>query len=443
MRLFSILTAIVATAAIYLAVFERERLVALVAPAPAAETETADDIAPDVVPARADTVAEPAVGVVALHSTARQIDRAVILRGRTEADRQVDLRAETSGQVISPPLRKGSFVEQGRTLCQIDPGTRQSVLAEARARLAEARARVPEAEARQPEAEARVQEAEARVTEAQSLLEEARINFNAADRLSAEGFASETRVAATRAAMRGAEAAVVSAEAGLKAAQSGLKSVAAGIEAARAGVESAEAAVAAAEREIERLAIPAPFAGLLESDSAELGSLLQPGDICATVIRLDPIMLVGFVPETDVARVAVGATATARLASGETVTGEVVFVSRAADPSTRTFRVEAEVANPDLSLRDGQTAEIEIAAPGTAAHLVPQSALTLNDEGTLGVRVVDDAARARFAPVTLLRDTANGVWLTGLPERADIIVVGQEYVADGVRLAPRFREIGQ
>ena len=40
----------------------------------------------------------------------------------------------------------------------------------------------------------------------------------------------------------------------------------------------------------------------------------------------------------------------------------------------------------------------------------------------------------KFVPVTLLRDTPEGVWLTGLPETAEVIVIGQEYVTDGVRV---------
>lgn len=441
MRLFPILSAIVAIMAIYAVVFERDRVLAVLSRSDPTETEkvaAAETAAAVPQPARTG-----AVDVVAIHSQARQVDRAVILRGRTEADRQVELRAETAGQVVSEPLRKGAFVEAGQTLCALDPGTRQADLAGARAALGEARARVPEAEAKRPETEARVAEARARVTEAGARLEEARINYNAAEKLGTEGFASQTRVAATRAAVRGAEAAVVGAQAGLRAAEAGLKSTAAGIEAARAGVQNAHAAVAAAAEEIARLTIAAPFSGLLESDAAERGSLLRPGDPCATVIRLDPIKLVGFAPETEVSRLAVGAEARARLASGETATGKVVFVSRAADPATRTFRVEAAVPNPELALRDGQTAEIEIAADGARAHLLAQSALTLSDAGTLGVRIVDADARARFVPVTLLDDTPSGVWVVGLPERADVIVVGQEYVAEGVPVAPSFREVGQ
>ncbi|QYX56410.1 efflux RND transporter periplasmic adaptor subunit [Roseovarius sp. SCSIO 43702] len=441
MRLFPILAAIAVSALIYVFVLERDLLTGGAADEDDATAAVSD--APEVNADAPEDGSPSLPGVVVQRSTAREIDSAVILRGQTEADRQVEVRAETSGQVISEPLRKGTFVEAGQELCRLDPGTRAASQAEARARLAEALSRLPEARAKVPEAKARVSEAMARVEEAKSRLNEARINQNAAQKLSEDGFASETRVAATEAAVRGAEAALVSAEAGLETARAGVEGAAAGIEAAKSGVESARAAVAAADREVERLTMTAPFAGLLESDTAELGALLQPGALCATVIQLDPIILVGFVPETAVARVELGARAGARLASGQRTEGTVTFLSRAADSTTRTFRVEIEVPNPDLAIRDGQTAEIIIEAEGQMAHLLPQSVLTLDDEGDLGVRVVTEAEEARFIPVTLLRDTPEGVWLAGLPDTANVIVVGQEYVTDGVRVQAAFAEAAE
>ena len=267
----------------------------------------------------------------------------------------------------------------------------------------------------------------ARVEEAKAGLEEARINLNAAQKLSEGGYASETRVASATAAVR-------SAEAGLASAESGLSTVTSAIQAAEAGVASAE-------REIDRLTMEAPFGGLLESDTAEIGSLLQTGGLCATVIQLDPIKLVGYIPETEVDRVTPGARAGARLAAGgREVIGEVTFLSRSADPQTRTFRVEITVPNGDLSIRDGQTVEIGIEAAGAKAHLLPQSALTLDDDGTLGVRIVGAENMAEFVPVDVMRDTAQGIWLTGLPDQADVIIIGQEYEVTGVPVAPTYQE---
>ncbi|MHA6346464.1 efflux RND transporter periplasmic adaptor subunit, partial [Roseivivax sp. CAU 1761] len=206
-------------ALLYAAVIERDRLllalgVTTIAPGdPAAETGGAAP-PPGAGPDRAENGADDgdaAIRVLARHSRAEEVDSAVTLRGEAQPSREVEVLAETTGRVVSPPLRKGARVSAGDVLCELAPGTREITLAEAEAALAEARAAVPEAEARVPEAEARVAEAEA-------ALEEARINANAAQELSGSGYASETRVAGTRAAVRAAEAGLSSARAGLEAA---------------------------------------------------------------------------------------------------------------------------------------------------------------------------------------------------------------------------------
>lgn len=417
MRLIPLITAIVVSLGLYFLVIERETLLAF-ARGEDPETTSESSAAEADAAATADgagLVAENRVGVVALRSQAQVFDSAVILRGMTQAVRQVDLRAETSSTVISAPLRKGKQVKVGDILCQLDPGTRPAALLEAQARLTEARANIPVSKARLEEADAK--------------LSEAKINLIAAQKLSEGGYASETRLAAAKATERAAVAGVASAKGGL--------------ETAKAGIEAAIAAVGSAQTEIERLTIVAPFDGLLESDSAELGSLVLPGDLCATVIQLDTIKVVGFVPETQVNRVTLGAAAGAELATGEVVRGQVTFVSRSADQTTRTFEVEITVANKDLAIRDGQTADIAIAAAGAKAHKLPQSALTLNKDGQLGVRIVRADQTAGFVAIDLLRDEADGVWVGGLPEQADVIIRGQDFVVSGVALAPTYQEAAQ
>ncbi|AUR03929.1 putative efflux transporter, RND family, MFP subunit [Phaeobacter inhibens] len=430
MRVIPLMTAAVVTAGLYYAVIERDALLAFARGEQVSDETASSDVseptdASATTAAAAETVAPQAAGadkadnsgvrVVALRSTARGIDSAVVLRGQTQAIRQVEVRSETTSTVLSEPLRKGAQVKAGDLLCKLDPGTRPSTLLEAKARLSEAKIRVPEARARLDEARAR--------------LKEAQINLTAAAKLSEGGFASETRLASSQAAERSAVAGVATAETGL--------------ETTSAGIEAASAQVAAAEKELARLDILAPFDGLLESDTAELGSLMQPGSLCATVIQLETIKLVGYVPETEVNRVTIGAGARAELANGRNVEGKVTFISRSADPTTRTFEVEITVPNPDLAIRDGQTADIVISAEGSKAHYLPQSALTLNNDGQLGVRVVEDDMTVGFYPIQLLRDEASGVWLGGLPEQANVIVVGQDFVVAGVSVAPTYKEVSQ
>lgn len=375
MRILPPLTALAVAATLYVAVFERDRL---------RGTPTAATPASETAQSQTSITSEGTLSVVAVASTASLVQNAVVARGRTEAARQVEVRAETGGLVRSEPLRRGAFVTQGQTLCELDPGTR-------------------------PQQEA---EADARVAEAQARLREAEVNADAANRLSEGGFASETRRISTEALL----------------------------ESARAGVQSARSALDAIRIDISRLTVTAPFEGLLETDTAELGSLLQPGGACATVIQLDPIKLVGFVPETEVDRISVGAVAGARLISGREVQGRVTFLSRSADPATRTFRVEVTVPNADLTIRDGQTAEMLVAADGVMAHLLPASSLTLDNAGVLGVRMAIDG-QARFAPVTVLRDTVDGMLVTGLPDEATVITVGQEFVTDGTPITVTLRQV--
>ncbi|MEM6744685.1 MAG: efflux RND transporter periplasmic adaptor subunit [Pseudomonadota bacterium] len=311
--------------------------------------------------AEAETeAARPAVKVVAYRSQAQPVEGAVLMRGRTEAHRFVELRAETPGLVVSEPERAGARVAAGDVLCQLDPGEREARLAEAEARLAQAQA-----------------------------------DADAAEALVTRGITAENTAIARRAAL-----------------------------------QAAQAAVRAAQIDMDRLTLEAPFDGVLESDAAEIGSLLRIGDECARIIALDPIKLVGFVSEAEVDQLGFGQTAFARLVSGRELAGSISFISRSADETTRTFRVEITAQNPRGEVRDGLTAEIFVPLAGGEAHLAPQNALTLDDAGRLGVRLVVDG-RARFAPVDILRETREGLWLGGLPAQADIIFVGQEYVADG------------
>lgn len=359
MRLIPLLTAAIVLVTLYMMVMERPALLALAGASPA-DAQGSAETARETAGQQAGT----APRVVVQRIAERGIESGVILRGRTEAARRVEVRAETSGLVASDPRPRGSTVDEGDLLCELDPGTRSASLAEAQARLAEAE-----------------------------------INFSASSRLSEGGFATQTRAASAEAAMRGAQAAVEGATA-----------------------------------ELGRLLIRAPFGGVLETDTAERGSLLSPGGLCGTVIRLDPIRLVGFAAEAQVDRLEIGAVAGGRLPGGREVLGRVTFLARSAEAATRTFRVEVTVPNADLSIREGLSTDILVQAASEQGHLVPASALTLDNGGRLGLRLVDEDSVTFFAPVTVLRDTAQGFWVSGLPEQADVVVVGQEFVTDGVRV---------
>ena len=207
----------------------------------------------------------------------------------------------------------------------------------------------------------------------------------------------------------------------------------------QAALDGASAAVRQAEIALRQVNIRAPFSGVFDNRDAEIGPFLSPGQPCGTVIELDPILIVGDLPETETSKVHVGAKARSVLVSGQVINGTVRYLARQADPQTRTYRVEVQAANPSAAVRAGLSSDIKIAAGSVAAHRMPTSALVLDAAGRQGVRYVGPDNVVAFAPVRLLEETPDGVWVAGLKGSKQIIVVGQSYVSEGqrVRVAAR------
>lgn len=202
---------------------------------------------------------------------------------------------------------------------------------------------------------------------------------------------------------------------------------------AQANLDGAQAVVRAAEVALRQVEIRAPFSGIFDKRDAEVGAYLAPGQPCGTMLELNPMLVVGDAPETEAAKLRVGAPAQARLVSGQVLNGRVRYVSHEADPQTRTYHIEIAVPNPSLSVRSGLSAELRIGAGVGAAHLVPVSSLVLDSGGRQGVRYVQNGVVA-FAPVTVLQETGDGLWVSGLSGAVNLITVGQSFVADGQKV---------
>jgi multidrug efflux system membrane fusion protein len=202
----------------------------------------------------------------------------------------------------------------------------------------------------------------------------------------------------------------------------------------KASLDAAGASVRAAEIALAQVNIKAPFNGVFDQRAAEVGAYLSPGQPCGTMIEIDPLLIVGDVPETQAASVKVGAPATAKLISGQTITGRIRYVARDADPQTRTYHLEVTAPNTGLSVRSGLSAELHIGSGSGPAHLVPTSSLVLDSAGRQGVRYVQADGRVAFAAITVVEETAQGLWVTGLSGPVQLITVGQSYVADGQKV---------
>lgn len=300
--------------------------------------------------------------------TATERTATLSVRGHTEADQRVLLRAQTSGLIEDVLVRQGDPVKAGEVICRIEAGSR-----------------------------------EAHVLRAEAAVAQAALDFEGASRLQDKGYAAEARVRAAKAAL----------------------------DAARADLH---------ERQLDlaRTRIVAPFDGVVETRPAEIGMLLNVGDVCAEVVAHDPMLVVAQVSERDVGKLKPGMPGRARLVTGQTVDGTLSYIAPSADPATRTFRIELSVPNPDGELRDGVTAELFIDTETALAHRFSPAILALDDSGVIGVRTIVDGNKVAFVPVHILGSEDGKVWVSGLPDSVTIITVGQNYVSDGETVEPVF-----
>jgi multidrug efflux system membrane fusion protein len=201
--------------------------------------------------------------------------------------------------------------------------------------------------------------------------------------------------------------------------------------AVEAQLKGAQAALQNAQLELDRTIIKTDIAGTVSDPMTSVGAMLGMGQPCATVVELDPMLFIASVPEARIQYARLGLSADVTTITGEKAEGTVSYISPTADDATRSFPVEIDLPNADLRLRDGITAEAVVNVGTAPVHVLPQSVLTLDDDGVLGIRTVESGNKVAFHPVTIIRDTREGVWVTGLPFRINVITVGQEFVQPG------------
>ncbi len=196
-------------------------------------------------------------------------------------------------------------------------------------------------------------------------------------------------------------------------------------------LEAAKAELARAQLDIDYMMIRAPFDGALQERHVEVGDFVKLGDPVATIVDERTLIVRASVAEYEAHFVSKGGQGSARLATGQIVHGTIRYVAPVADEATRTFNVELEIDNMDGELKAGITAELIIPAETIYAQKVSPSLLTLDDEGNLGIKTVNESDIVEFHKADVAMSSSDGVWIAGLPYSATIITVGQGFVTEG------------
>ena len=248
-----------------------------------------------------------------------------------------------------------------------------------------------------------VDDRQAALVESQQRVNQARIDYEGAKQLRAKGYNSESAIAA-----------------------------------AKANLATARAELKRRDLALQKTEVRAPFAGFVEDVHLEIGDYAQPGTACATLVDLNPMLLVGRVSERVVLNIEPGIEAIGELTDRSVVRGPITFVGQQDDPATRTYAIEVELNNESGKLRSGMTTQIRIPVEEAFAHKISPALFSLDNEGGYGVRVVNNDDRVEFYSVTIVAEDEDGVWVSGLPNTSNIITVGQELVISGERVDPVF-----
>ena len=209
---------------------------------------------------------------------------------------------------------------------------------------------------------------------------------------------------------------------------------------ARATLASVQAKVTAVQQAADALIITAPFAGRVETLNIDEGEFVSAGTEVGRLVDITPLTVAIQVPQQSLTRLSVGQPATVRFITGEVRKGVVTFVGTSAASETRTFLAEIEVENADGAIPAGISAEVSIPTGEATAHFLSPSIVSLNTEGALGVKTVNSDNVVEFFPIQVVKAQIDGIWVTGLPERVDVITVGQGFVNEAETVSPRAGE---
>jgi membrane fusion protein, multidrug efflux system len=196
-------------------------------------------------------------------------------------------------------------------------------------------------------------------------------------------------------------------------------------------LQTAKAELEEARIELERIEIKAPFEGVVLSSPIELGAYVDVNGEVATIVDNDPLVVSLRITQQNIADLKVGQAASVTFATGQKRDGKIRYVAARADEDTRTFRVEVELPNPDGEIPSGISAEAKIPTGSVMAHFVSPAALSLNEEGKLGVKTVNEDNKVAFHTADIVLSDVNGAWITGLPAHARIITLGHGFVQIG------------
>ncbi len=181
----------------------------------------------------------------------------------------------------------------------------------------------------------------------------------------------------------------------------------------------------------------APFSGIVGARNVSPGQVISKTLTLTWLTDIDPVKVEVNVPERFISQLKVGQKIQINVATypDKKFEGAVYFIAEQVNSVTRTALVKAKVPNPELLLKPGMFAYLELTLRiRENAIVIPESALSqLIEGGGATVFIVDQAGTAQMRKVKLGVRTAGKVEVVeGVSEGEKVIVEGLQKIGPGM-----------
>ena len=342
---------------------------------------------------------------------AEEIVQSITLQGQTMHNRTIDVKSETTGNIINKNYQRGKIVTSNELLVEISIEDRQELL----------NSYTKDLERINKEILINEQKKDNSILKTKEQIKLFEIEYQSAKQLIDKGLSSKSKLSL-------ASFNLANAKSNLRDIELNYQSQFANLESQIANIKSKIKKITI---DIDNTKISSPFEGIINDSYVELGDYVRPGDVLFSLVDLNPIKIQGYLSETDVNNIKIGTQAAVRTSNSITKTGKITFISPTAETATRTFEITVEANNDDLLFKSGITASIKIKGSSIKAHKISPSILTLQDDGTVGIKAIDENNKVVFYPIKKEIDTIDGMWVSGLPDEVKLIITGQEYITVG------------
>ena len=293
---------------------------------------------------------------------------------------QANITPETSGRVMKIYKKQGDTVKKGELLAEMDTTTLKLQLKQAQAALAVSNAS----------------------------FKDAQLNYNRLEKLLEKKAISTQQMEKAQLAL----------------------------EAADTELKSAQANADVIQHTLNYSIMRAPFDGVITSKNAEEGDVINPmmgmGTSVLTLMDLKNVKVILEVPAEEIEKIKTGQNCTVTVVSlqDETFTGEIYTKNLAADPISKTFKVEVKIPNPETKIKSGIYATVRIETFRKDNCLIlPVKALMTDNNASFVVLYVKGKSQYQNVKVGAKNESVFEI-LEGLTENQEVVVEGNYDLKD-------------